>query len=235
MVSINYPATLNKSHLNGAISIQDIYNEVMMRLKKSKYSLMLQADTGTSGVGIGWAIAGGEIRGLDQYHAVSVAGVHDTIRILEDVEAGRIKDISYLECLICPDGCIGGPLTVENRFIAKSNILRLIKIFGRKKRVDDYSLKSFIKQGAFSFERGVEPKPFPPLANKPRQALKKLKLKEDLIKKLPGTDCGVCGAPDCRTFAEDIARNGAKLEDCLFLKQNNNHGHKNHSLTKNRR
>ena len=55
------------------------------------------------------------------------------------MEAGKLRDIEYLECLTCPDGCIGGPLTVENRFIAKSNILRLIKIYGRKKKVNGYS------------------------------------------------------------------------------------------------
>lgn len=218
MVSINYPLTLKKSHLEGAIAIKDIYNKVMMRIKKSKKPSLLEKPATTSGIGIGWAIAGGEIRSLKYLHSVSVSGIYDTIKILEDIEAGKLKDIEYLECITCPDGCVGGPLTVENRFISKSNILRLIKIYGRKKKVNGYSVKSLYKKKFFSFENSIKPNPFPPLNRKRNQALKKLKLKEETIKKLPGTNCGVCGAPDCQTLADDIARQKAKIEDCIFFK-----------------
>ena len=227
MVSINFPETLLKSHLDGAISIREIYNPLMMKLKKSKKLFMIQDQAPISGIGIGWAMSGGEIRGLKYFHTVSVSGVYDTIRILEDLESGKLKNIEYLECLICPDGCIGGPLTVENRFISKSNILRLIRIYGGKRRVDGYSVKKLYKKGFFSFERGVEPKPFPPLDNNRDKAIKKLNQKEDLIKKLPGTDCGVCGAPDCRTLAEDIVRGKAKIKNCVFF-----HGRENNEKKK---
>jgi Na+-translocating ferredoxin:NAD+ oxidoreductase RNF subunit RnfB len=38
------------------------------------------------------------------------------------------------------------------------------------------------------------------------------KLKEEL----PGIDCGSCGAPSCRAFAEDVVKCEACLEDCLI-------------------
>ena len=174
MVSINFPETLLKSHLDGAISIKEIFNPMMMKLKKSKQNIMLQTQTPMSGIGIGWAMSGGEIRGLKYFHTVAVSGVYDTIKILEDLESGRLKNIEYLECLICPDGCIGGPLTVENRFLAKSNTLRLIRIYGGKKRVDAFTVKKLYKRGFFSFERGIEPKPFPPLDKDRDRAIKKL-------------------------------------------------------------
>jgi Na+-translocating ferredoxin:NAD+ oxidoreductase RNF subunit RnfB len=53
-----------------------------------------------------------------------------------------------------------------------------------------------------------------------KQALKKLKMKKGLIKKLPGIECGYCGAPDCKTLADDIARGDAKLTDCRFFSKN---------------
>ena len=31
---------------------------------------------------------------------------------------------------------------------------------------------------------------------------------------LPGIDCGSCGAPTCRAFAEDVVKQTACLEDC---------------------
>ncbi len=231
MVSINHPETMKKSHLDGALPIREIYNKVMMKLKKEKRPLMLQTQTRISGIGIGWSIPGGEIRGLKYFNSVSVSGLYDTITILEDVESGKLKDIEYLECLICPDGCIGGPLTVENRFIAKSNILRLIRTFGGKKRVDSNFVKKLYRENFFSFEHGVKPKPFVPLDKNRSRAIKKMKLKEKMIEKLPGIDCGVCGAPDCRTLAEDIVRGDAQLNDCIYLttkkyKRKENYGKK---------
>ena len=217
MVSINYPESMEKSYLNGAISIRSIYNTMMMKLKKSKPLQMFQTQN-ISGIGIGWALPGGEIRDI-KHHSVSVSGVMDTIKILKDVEAGKLKNIRYLECLICPDGCVGGPLTVENRFVAKSNILMLIWMYGGKKCVSDYTAERLYKEGLFSFKREVKPRPFPPLDKNRTKALQKLKLKEEIIKQLPGFDCGVCGAPDCKTLADDIARNKAKLTDCLFFKE----------------
>jgi iron only hydrogenase large subunit-like protein len=217
MVSINRPETLEKSFLDGAISIQEIYNRIMMKVKKSKQPVMLRSQNEFSGIGMSWAIAGGEIKGLKYYHSVSVAGVYDTIRILDDVESGKLKNIDYLECMICPDGCVGGPLTAENRFIAKSNVQRLARIFGDKEQVDQYMVKKLYQEKFFSFERAVKPKPFPPLDANRDKAIRKMELKEATIKRLPGIDCGVCGSPDCRTLAEDVARGDAKIEDCIFI------------------
>ena len=34
---------------------------------------------------------------------------------------------------------------------------------------------------------------------------------------LPGIDCGVCGAPNCRAFAEDIRKgSGDKKRECIL-------------------
>ena len=40
---------------------------------------------------------------------------------------------------------------------------------------------------------------------------------EAICAKLPGIDCGSCGAPTCRAFAADIVRGNAKLEDCSVI------------------
>ena len=219
MVSINYPETMKRSNLDGALSIKEIYNDVMLKLKRAKKTRILDAHSQISGIGIGWTIEGGEIRGLKYFHSASVSGVYDTIKILEDVEAGKLRNIEYLECLICPDGCIGGPLTVENRFVAKSNVLRMIRTFGGKKRVDTHFVKKLYKEKYFSFEASVKPKPFAPLDKDREKAIRKTELIEKTFEQLPHTDCGVCGAPDCRTFAEDVARGEVKLSDCYFLRK----------------
>jgi iron only hydrogenase large subunit-like protein len=221
MVSINYPASMEKSYLDGAISIREVCNFIMMKLKRAEPMSMLQTQSRISGIGIGWAVPGNEVSSV-KHHSVAVAGVHDTIKILQDVEAGKLKDIQYLECMICPDGCLGGPLTVENRFVAKSNISMLIRMYHGKKSVNPFTVEKMYKAGFFSFKDEVKAKPFPPLDTDRFRALQKLQLKEKLINKLPGIDCGICGAPDCKTLADDIARDKAKLADCQFLKEEDN-------------
>jgi ArsR family metal-binding transcriptional regulator len=40
---------------------------------------------------------------------------------------------------------------------------------------------------------------------------------DELHAQLPRIDCGSCGAPTCRAFAEDVVKGEAKLEDCVVL------------------
>ncbi|MBW1985187.1 MAG: hypothetical protein JRI53_10755, partial [Deltaproteobacteria bacterium] len=39
-----------------------------------------------------------------------------------------------------------------------------------------------------------------------------------LLDIIHGKDCAVCGAPYCRTFAEDVVRGKASIDDCIILK-----------------
>jgi CO dehydrogenase/acetyl-CoA synthase gamma subunit (corrinoid Fe-S protein) len=49
------------------------------------------------------------------------------------------------------------------------------------------------------------------------EAMKKMERMEIVLQHLPGLDCGSCGAPTCKTLAEDIVRGEAKELDCIFL------------------
>jgi uncharacterized Fe-S cluster-containing protein len=40
---------------------------------------------------------------------------------------------------------------------------------------------------------------------------------EAVLEDIEGRDCGACGSPDCRTFAEDVVRGHAALADCIWL------------------
>ena len=39
---------------------------------------------------------------------------------------------------------------------------------------------------------------------------------QNLKATLPGIDCGACGAPSCRAFAEDVVKKLACPEDCYI-------------------
>ena len=46
--------------------------------------------------------------------------------------------------------------------------------------------------------------------------MKKLKEIDALCEDLPGIDCGACGCPTCRAFAEDVAEGLMSRIDCLL-------------------
>lgn len=214
MISINHPVGIEKSNLDGAIAIRDIYGRLLEVLKDLEEDVILQL---SSGIGIAWALSGGEIMGLRQENCLAVSGVQDVIQVLNDVEAGTLKDIIFLECLICPDGCIGGSLTVQNRHFARRKVRRLIKMFGEHTRVSREMVLRLYRDGYFNLQKEILPTPIQPLDSDRVKAIQKVKQREEILKKLPGKNCSACGAPDCRTLAEDIVLGYASIDDCLFL------------------
>ena len=46
--------------------------------------------------------------------------------------------------------------------------------------------------------------------------MNKLMSINQLCDSLPGIDCGVCGAPNCRAFAEDIVKGLATERECIL-------------------
>ncbi len=222
MVSINSPATLTRSYLDGAISIRDIYPQILASLRKSEEDALMRhlfPETLFSGIGMGWSLAGGEIRGLKGHRAVAVSGIQDTMRVLDQVEAGLLQDVDLLECTVCPDGCVGGPLEVENRFLAKSRILELVAAAGEHAVVDVRDVSRLYHRNFLSFDHPASPVEPRPLDRDPAKAISKAKRREKIIADLPLRDCGICGAPDCRTLADDIVRGQARLDDCPFVKK----------------
>jgi iron only hydrogenase large subunit-like protein len=222
MVSINSPATLKKSYLDGAISIRDIYPQVLNALRKNQDDALMRhlfPETLFSGIGMGWSLSGGEIRGFKSHRAVAVSGVADTMRVLDQVEAGLLQDIDLLECTVCPDGCVGGPLQVENRFLAKSRILQLVDAAGDRAVVDHKDVSRLYHRNFLSFDHPVTPSDAHPLDADPARAIAKARRREQIFKKLPRKDCGICGAPDCWTLADDVVRGAARLADCPFVRK----------------
>jgi iron only hydrogenase large subunit-like protein len=220
MVSINSPATLSKSYIDGAISIRDIYPQILHALRKSEEDALMRhlfPETQFSGVGMGWSLSGGETRGLKGHRALAVSGIRDTMRVLDQVEAGLLQDIDLLECTVCPDGCVGGPLEVENRFLAKSRILELVAAVGEHAVVDQKDASRLYHKNFLSFDHPASPVESHPLDHDPAKAIRKAKRREKIFADLPRKDCGICGAPDCRTLADDIVRGHARLDDCPFV------------------
>ena len=51
------------------------------------------------------------------------------------------------------------------------------------------------------------------------KALQKMDRIKKLNSYLPGFDCGACGAPTCRSLAEDIIKEKATISYCVFVQR----------------
>ncbi|MBF0531443.1 MAG: 4Fe-4S binding protein, partial [Deltaproteobacteria bacterium] len=112
-VSINHPLALSQSFLDGALGLHEMYGDVLLALKsienKDPERLLFKG----GGAGISWEISGAEAAGFRQEErTLSVSGLAETLTVLEQIEAGKLSDVRFVECRVCQDGCLGGPLAV---------------------------------------------------------------------------------------------------------------------------
>ena len=129
------------------------------------------------------------------------------------MEDDKLEDVEFVEALACQGGCLGGPLTVENLYVAKTKIKKVIDEAKSKGFSANYEEKydyDLVWKGDFEY------RPIMKLDQDFAVAMKKLEELERIDKGLPGLDCGACGAPTCRALAEDIVRGNANETDCIF-------------------
>jgi iron only hydrogenase large subunit-like protein len=217
MMAIKSHPRKARSNLDGAISIKDIYSPLLTALNSDSKKKKV-FDGNVSGLGVGWAKLGGEVKSLKAENSLAVAGLTNVIRILEDVENRKLRDIDYLECHSCPEGCIGGSLTVENPYVSRSKIISLVNNLSDKSIQDEKRIDELYGQKDFFLKQEVKAQPLK-LSDDMATAIERMKSRESILQDLPQIDCGVCGAPTCQAFADDVVRGRAKLTDCIFKAQ----------------
>lgn len=145
-----------------------------------------------------------------QDKALSVSGIHNVKLLLDELSINNIKGIKYFELLACNQGCVGGVFNIMNPFQAKYNLLKL-----RGKHQN--WIRQDLDKYNFELESELQQIQIGKLDNDLEKAMEKLAELEREIEVLPGLDCAACGAPDCRTLAEDIVNGKASRNDCIFL------------------
>ena len=197
---------VKKSNVDGVISIKDTYLKLAQKI-----SIINEVkDISHAGsVGTLWATSGGEAQATEAPRCVAVDGIHNVIKLLEDIEDGKLPNTDYVEALACPGGCVGGPLTAENSFVARARIERICKKMPDESgSVDNSVERMWDGPPAYS--------PVMKLNDDINVAMQMAIRLEEIVDKLPGLDCGSCGSPSCRTLAEDIVRGYASEDDCIF-------------------
>ncbi len=223
MISIRQPAEKGKSHLDGAISITDIYGPLLAAMEGVKKGSYRESLENICILGIGWAMVGGICRTLRLKNSLSVSGLSDVLDVFDDIERGKLRNIDFIEAYSCPQGCVGGSLTVENPYISYNKIVQLIETLQYEKIKacpDIREVRKLYKNNYFFIEGKVESRPPTPLDNNLNKAIKKRKEKDKLYASLRKIDCGVCGSPTCLAFADDVILGNASLSDCIFYLPN---------------
>ncbi len=215
VTSVKAPYEKEKSFVDAVISIRDVYLKILSGLGRQKELEPLDI---AGFEGIRWAGSGGESLALGTDSFLAVDGIHNVINILEEVENDRLEDVEFLEALACTGGCLGGPLAVENVYVAKNRLKRRIDEARNSDAENRRSIvESIIRDGRkFVWTCTVQHKPVMKLDEDLAKAMQKLGQLEKINEELPGLDCGACGAPSCRALAEDIVRGMANETDCIF-------------------
>ncbi len=220
MISIRQPAEKEKSSIDGAISISDVYPPLFSTMETIDRGSYKESLKNICMLGIGWAAVGGICRTLRLKNSLAVSGIPEILNIFDDIEQGKLRNIDFVEAYSCPQGCVGGSLTVENLYISYNKILKLIETLEYEKIKacsDIKEVRKLYKNKYFMIKGEIEPRPLKPLDEDLGKAIKKRKEKDKIYESLPKIDCGSCGSPTCMTFAEDLVKGEAKLTDCIFM------------------
>lgn len=201
-----------KSEVDEVVSISDVYFLLIAKMKKED-NLEMLAESGR--IGIGWARSGGEATAIFNEDYLAADGIENVIHVLDQIENGNIPPLDFIELNACTGGCVGGVMTMQNPFIAKARLQTL-------RRYLPVSQNTIPKESYVTADYLFEDMPtYTPSNRLGSNIAESMRLMADIQKirsALPGIDCGACGAPTCRAFAEDVVKNAACFEDCPIKK-----------------
>ncbi len=215
IASIKAPVGDNFSPVTGVINMNNLYNRVYQVYKQKTNKTCAISDTPPiSSKGVKWALTDGEAGNLREFRCLAVDGVNNVIDILERLENDELSGVDFLELRMCDESCAGGILTPGNRFLTAERLRGMAEKAPEEniisERYCDYLLKN-MSVGT------VEPRSMVKYDRDMAKALKKMEQARRLKERLPGIDCGACGAPSCEALAEDIVREQAVLDSCIFM------------------
>ncbi len=219
IVSIKQPAEKARSWFDGVVSIKDVYSVLLPQIVTIKETFDETQVPKDFAFNAGWATLGGITRAVEMENWLAVSGLDHVMKMLDDIENSRLRNVDFVEAMACMLGCIGGTLNVENPYVARTNSIKQRFKYEDRIKVDDKDIEHKLKEGYYFLENPILPRPTKYFDTDLETSIKRMKERERVYQKLPQTDCGCCGAPTCLAFAEDFVRGAAKLTDCIFLAQ----------------
>lgn len=213
VTSVKAPYGKEKSDISGVLSMRELHMpiyELITKMAPDEGKNLLHS--GQSG--LFWACSGGESDPLGKARHIAVHGIDNIIKILEETIEERLEGVDFIEALSCTEGCLGGPLTLENPFVSKVYIKKMIlEAQTEGNHQEDISCMP----ESLEWTKDMRYIPVMKLDDDMMKALEKLQKIDEIELELPGLDCGACGSPSCRALAEDIVRGFARESDCAVI------------------
>ena len=133
VTEMRQPLHVKKSAVDGVIGATTIYKDLVKQLSKVKGEAKgLRRATSR---GIGWGYLTGESRAIGSPSTLSTGGIQNAISIFEEIERGELKDVDFIEVQACEGGCVGGPLNIQNLFVARVNLKNMVTRYKAKERL----------------------------------------------------------------------------------------------------
>ena len=194
----------DKSNVDAVVSMGDMYFKLLEVMDKKK----MPPPVSSSGIiGIGWASTGGEATALFNDKYLAADGIENVIKVLEEIDNDNFAGLEFIELNACSGGCVGGVMTVENPYIAQARLQMLKRYLPVSQNWlrDTGNDDGYIPERYF-MKSTIEYDPVSYLDPDRNEAMRKMRMIEQLNEELPALDCGFCGAPTCRAFAEDVVK-----------------------------
>ena len=221
IAAVKSPQGELSSPVDGVINMTFLYNKLFQ---------LIENRTGHSGLAPGemlpflgpqaiqWSLTNGEAQRMEG-RCLAIDEIHNVIEFLEKVENDEIRGIDFLELRACDQSCAGGVLVGGNRFLTAERLRK------RARRFEGVaSVPGDIKPYTHYLQKHLSIGPLVPrmmmvLDENMGEAIRKMKQVRHLMCFLPGIDCGACGAPNCQSLAQDVARKEAHLSSCVFIQR----------------
>jgi len=227
IAAVKSPVGEESTPITGVINMDFIYNKINRTLRnKGEFGSDKGHSTSVSPESLTWSLTNGEAANVDG-RTMAIDGMNNVIEFLEKLENDEISGVDYLELRACDEGCAGGVLLSSNRFLVAErlrNKARNLLVAQQRECADEFppieNYHDYLMSKVNTTEE-IKPRSMYRLSVDRDEAMRMMKRSRRIMCWLPGTDCGLCGAPSCLSLAEDIVRRRADLSNCVFIRETN--------------
>lgn len=210
VTAVRAPLGVETSQVDYVIPISHIYHLARRFFEKAPGD---ELSKGLLGAGGDWLS-----EFLPSFTVLNAGCMDEVSEVLNEVETRHFSSADFLEFWACCNGCAGGVLNALSSHAITFNLKSV-----RRKLKDTIPLNSrneilaMFESGRYNLVREIAARPVLMLDEDMDVSLRKMEELEHILKTLPGIDCGACGAPTCRAFAEDVVLGWSYVTDCVFV------------------
>jgi len=138
--------------------------------------------------------------------------IQNVIKVLEEVELGKMEDLDFLEAMACVEGVwvVLSPwktiLWLSKELRNSQKVAEKQNSGGKEPAEDEYQKKYDLGLERVRWKKPLERSDAMELSSDIARALTMMQRIDEVLATLPGLDCGSCGAPTCKHWLRTLSR-----------------------------